>query len=353
MTDQRFIQATSQRMDNKEHMIKHALIFFTTLFMTFSSIAITAESHMLVSTTEQTLKQTYVKFKSLNTGKNADYIPELAKVNPHYFGIVIITVDGKMISIGDVDVPFAIESISKPFVYALALQDNGEAYITNKIGLNATGHRFNSVLAIEEKADHLQNPLVNAGAIQITSTIKGNTSAEKWQRVLTFIQQLSDGQPFLGKAVYQSEMATNQHNRAIAELLASYNMMYSDPLDAVDRYTKACSVMVTAKQLALMGATLANAGIHPLTHQHVIAPPYVRDTLAEMVVNGLYENSGAWWWKVGVPAKSGVGGGMLAVIPHKMAIAVFSPPLDEAGNSVRAQAVMEELSQRWKLHMLQ
>lgn len=319
--------------------------------LAYSSTTISAESSHLLPT-EKTLKQTYEKYKSLNTGKNADYIPELAKVNSQYFGIAIVTVDGKELSMGDADVPFAIESISKPFMYALALQDNGESYLTNKIGLNATGHRFNSAFAIEEKTDHLQNPLVNAGAIQIASTIKGKTSAEKWQRMLTFLQQLGDGKAYLGNAVYQSEMATNQHNRAIAELLISYGMMSGNPDESVDRYTKDCSVMVTAKQLALMGATLANGGINPITHQRVISSHYVRDTLSQMVVNGLYENSGAWWWKVGLPAKSGVGGGMLAVIPHKMAIAVFSPPLDDAGNSVRGQAAIEELSRQWHLHML-
>ncbi len=331
---------------------KKIMMFLFLVTFTFSSLYTQAGELKFLSSPDQTLKDVYEKYKSLKSGKNADYIPELAKVNPDYFGIAIVTVDGKVFSIGDINVPFAIESISKPFAYALALQDNGEQFITDKIGLNATGHRFNSVLSIEEKPDHLQNPLVNAGAIQVTSTIKGSGSAAKWERVLHLMQDLSDGKPYLGKAVYQSEMATNQHNRAIAELLESYGMMYGDPMDAVDRYTKACSVMVTAKQLALMGATLANGGINPQTHQRVIPARFVQDTLSEMVVNGLYENSGEWWWKVGIPAKSGVGGGILAVVPNKMAIVVFSPPLDEAGNSVRAQAVISELSARWKLHLL-
>jgi len=334
-------------------MLNNRIItFILVISIVCCSFVVFASERNTITTADQILKELYQKYITLKTGKNADYIPELAKVNPNYFGIAIVTVDGKIYSIGDVNVPFAIESISKPFVYALALQDNGEQFITDKIGLNATGHRFNSVPAIEEKPDHLQNPLVNAGAIQITSTIKGKTSADKWQRVLNLMQQLSDGKPFLGDAVYQSEMTTNQHNRAIAELLESYKMMHGNPLDAVDRYTKACSVMVTAKQLALMGATFANGGINPLTHQSIISRGYVRDALSIMVVNGLYENSGAWWWKVGLPAKSGVGGGIVAIIPAKMAIVVFSPPLDEAGNSVRGQAVIEEISHQWKLHLL-
>lgn len=301
---------------------------------------------------EQTLEQVYKQFKSLKTGKNADYIPELAKVNPNYFAIAIATTDGKVISIGDADVPFAIESISKPFVYALALQDNGNELLMKNINLNATGHSFNSVMAIEEPANHLQNPLVNAGAIQMTNYIKGSSSGDKWQRTLNYFQNLSDGKPYLGEAVYNSEMATNEHNQGIAYLLKSYNTLPGNPQDAVDRYTKACSIMITAKQLALMGATFANGGVNPLSHKAIISPNFVRDALSEMVVNGLYENSGTWWSQVGIPAKSGVGGGIIAIIPHKMAIVVFSPPLDSAGNSVRGQAVIQELSRMWKLHLL-
>lgn len=298
------------------------------------------------------LKTIYQETLPLTSGKNADYIPDLAKVNSEYFGIAIVTTDGKFYSIGDADVPFAIESISKPFVYALALQDEGEDSVTRKVGLNATGHSFNSVLAIEESPGHLQNPLVNAGAIQVASLIHGNSSTDKWNRVFNFMQSLSDGKLTLGKHVYGSESATNLHNRAIAELLASYNLMYDNPTDAVDRYTKACSILVSAKQLALMGATLANRGIHPLTKKALLPPRIVQDTLSQMVTNGLYEHSGAWWWYVGLPSKSGVGGGLLAIVPGKMAIVVFSPRLDETGNSVRGQAAVKALAKRWNLHVL-
>ncbi|VVC77171.1 Glutaminase 1 [Aquicella siphonis] len=330
---------------------KHNVLFFALLIVLISTNGF-ANWISNPRDIKQALNDVYREYKDKKGGKNADYIPELAKVDPTLFGIAIVTVNGDIQSIGDADVPFAIESISKPFIYALALHDNGEKIVTEKVGLNATGHSFNSVMAIEEKQDHLQNPLVNAGAIQITSLIKGKTSHEKWQRALDFIKKLSDGNPYLGKSVYQSEMATNQHNRGIAELLDSYGMMASDPLDAVDRYTKACSIMITARQLALMGATLANQGVNPQTHQRVISSKEVQDVLSEMVINGLYENSGIWFWTVGIPAKSGVGGGILAVVPGKMAIAVFSPPLDKAGNSVRAQQVIKEISQRWNLHLL-
>lgn len=329
-------------------MRTYKIIFFIIFYLyTIQSHSAQNESANAI----HVLKRVYHQYKSLQNGKNADYIPELAKVNPRYFGIAIVTVDGQITTMGDADIPFAIESISKPFVYALALQENGEKLLTDKIGLNATGHGFNSIIAIEEKSDHLQNPLVNAGAIQVTGFIKGKNSAEKWQKVLAFFKTLSDGKPYLGEPIYRSEVESNQRNRGIVELLNAYGLMSTDPQDALDRYTKACSIMVTAKQLALMGATLANKGVHPLSHQSLIAPLYVRDVLSQMTINGLYENSGTWWWTVGLPAKSGVGGGILAIVPGKMAIAVFSPPLDAAGNSVRAQAVIRDLAQQWKLHI--
>ena len=335
-------------MMNKNPIIGF-IIGFLLIIATNASEAITTPS---ANDIKQTIHDLYQKYKHVTDGKNADYIPELATINPAFFGIAIATVDGKIYAIGDAGVPFAIESISKPFVYGLALQDLGETIVTQKVGLNATGRHFNSLIAIEDSTDHRQNPLVNAGAIQVTSLIQGKNSNDKWQRVLSFIQQLSDGKPYLGQRVYESEAATNQHNRTIAELLNSYQMIQGDPLDAVDRYTKACSIMVTTRQLALMGATLANGGTNPLTHKKLLSPAIVRDILSEMVTNGLYENSGTWFWQVGIPAKSGVGGGILAVIPHQMAIAVFSPPLDEAGNSVRAQKVIRDLSHRWSLHLL-
>lgn len=333
-------------------MNSKSIIFFITFILCILSAELTWAINISSDNIKKTLSEVYQLYKNEKGGKNADYIPELAKVNPSYFGITVVTVNGDVESIGDSDIPFAIESISKPFVYALALIDNGEKILSEKVGLNATGHRFNSIESIEEKPDHLQNPLVNAGAIQVTSFIHGKNKSDQWQRVLDFMRKLSDGKPYLGKTVYQSEMATNTRNRAIATLLDSYGMMAGDPLDAVDRYTKACSVMVTTKQLALMGATLANHGVHPLTHQQIIPSKYVRDVLSQMLVSGLYETSGAWVWSVGIPAKSGVGGGIVAIIPNKMAIVVFSPPLDEAGNSVKAQQVIKTLAERWNLHLL-
>lgn len=209
------------------------------------------------------IKSIYLEYKNQSEGTLANYIPELARVNPDLFAIVIAKVNGEVIGIGDVDVPFAIESISKPFVYGLALLDQGREKIFQKIGLNATGEEFNSLSAIEHKPNHLQNPYVNAGAIQTTSFIKGKNSQEKFARVLEFFSQLSAANVNYNKTIYQSESSSNTRNRAIEKLMNKYRLLNDDPEDALDRYTKTCSIMLTAKQLAMMGATLANDGKKP------------------------------------------------------------------------------------------
>lgn len=300
---------------------------------------------------QRDLHEVYKKYKNFHEGSNASYIPILEKIDPSLFGIAIVTVDGKLFLVGDAEKLFAIESISKPFVYALALQDNG-GQLNALVGLNATGDKFNSVMALEQKAEHVQNPFVNAGAIQVTDYIKGKNNAEKWQKVLNFISALTNEKINLGAEYYRSESLTNQHNLGIAYLLASYGLIKGDPAGALDRYTKACSVVMSARQLALMGSVLANGGINPLTHERLIASGDVKNVLSQMIINGMYENSGTWLTEVGIPSKSGVGGGILAIVPNRMAIVVYSPPLDAAGNSVKGQLVIKELSNRWNLHLL-
>lgn len=307
---------------------------------------------LLPQTAKQDLKTIYEEVRPNQAGKNADYIPALAEVDRNDFAIAVMDVDGHEIAIGDVNVAFPLESVVKPFAYALALMDYGLAYITAKVGVNATGRPFNSLRAIEDSPNHLQNPLVNAGAIQIASLIKGENSKIKWERMLSLLQSMSDGRLYLGEKVFASEMATNKRNRAIAQLLDAYGLMYGDSDDAVMRYTKACSVMATVHQLVVMGATLANDGVHPVSHARILSADAVRAVMSQMIINGLYENSGAWFMAVGIPAKSGVSGVILAVVPHHMAIVVYSPPIDSAGNSVRAQEVIKLLSQKWKLHLL-
>ena len=294
-----------------------------------------------VAPTEQAyaaiLKDAYVNFKDDTSGKNADYIPALAQVDPKLYGIAIVTTDGRVYKIGDVDHAFSIQSISKVFTLALAMQELGAEEVFKKIGSEPTGRAFNSIPAVVEMPTHAGNPYVNAGAIATASLISGATADEKWNKLLAFYGKAAGAKLSLLEDVYKSEAATNTGNKAISMLLAKYERIYADPFESVDVYTKACSVGVTANQLAVMGATLANNGKNPVTGEQVISPDNVPHILSVMMMAGLYDGSGGWAWHVGIPAKSGVGGGIVAVVPGKGAMAVFAPPLDEAGNSVKAQ----------------
>src|SRR5581483_8398440 len=293
-----------------------------------------APSHEQV---QAVVDQAYEKFKSDTGGKNADYIPALAQVDSKLFGVVAISTDGQIVSDGDIDHPFSIQSISKVFSLALAMNELGPDEVFAKIGSEPTGRPFNSVEAVVDMPSHTGNPFVNAGAIATVSLISAPNAEAKWEKILDFYSKAAGEKLSLLEDVYKSEAATNTGNRALAALLLKYEHIYADPLESVDVYTKQCSVGVTAKQLAVMGATLANDGINPITHERVMKKENVPEILATMTMAGLYDGSGGWAWHVGLPAKSGVGGGFIAIVPGKGAIAVFAPPLDEAGNSVKAQ----------------
>jgi len=291
------------------------------------------------------IDEAYDKFKNESSGKNADYIPALAKVDSGLFGIALVTTDNQSYLKGDVTHSFSIQSISKVFTLALAMNELGADTVFDKIGSEATGRAFNSVVAVADMPSHTANPLVNAGAIATVSLIAG-TASEKWTKILDFYEKAAGDKLSVMDEVYKSEAATNQGNRALGALLLKYDRIYADPLESVDVYTKQCSVGVNAKQLAIMGATLANDGVSPVTGQRVIAKENVPEILAAMSTAGLYDSSGGWAWHVGLPAKSGVCGGIIAVVPGKGAIAVFAPPLDEAGNSVKAQKVIAYVAQK-------
>jgi len=295
---------------------------------------------------EKVIREAYEKFKSDTNGKNADYIPYLAQVNPKFFGIAIVTTDDQVFTIGDVKYSFSIQSISKVFTQALAMNELGADTVFQKIGSEPTGRPFNSPEAVVDMPSHTGNPYVNAGAIATTSLIPGANEDEKWNKILDFYSKAAGERLMLIDEVYKSEAATNTGNKALSYLLAKYDRIYADPLESVDIYTKQCSVGVNAVQLARMGATLANNGVNPATGEQVIKPENVPHILSTMAMAGLYDGSGAWAWKVGLPAKSGVGGGIVAIAPGKGAIAVFAPPLDEAGNSVKAQEVIDFVSQK-------
>jgi len=295
---------------------------------------------------EATVREAYEKFKSDTGGKNADYIPYLAKVDSKLFGIAIVTVDNQILTMGDIDYSFSIQSISKVFSQALAMEELGPDKVFEKVGSEPTGRAFNSVFAVADMPTHTGNPYVNAGAISTVSLISAKTADEKWNKILDFYSRVAGEKLKLIDEVYKSEAATNTGNKALSMLLAKYDRIYADPFESVDVYTKQCSVGVNVAQLARMGATLANNGKNPATGEQVIKPENIPHILSTMIMAGLYDGSGGWAWHVGLPAKSGVGGGIVAVVPGKGAIAVFAPPLDEAGNSVKAQKVIQYVANR-------
>jgi glutaminase len=286
----------------------------------------------------------HAKHKNNRRGKNAGYIPALAEVDPQRFGVCVVTVDGQTFSAGDATTEFALESISKVFTAALAIEQVGPRQFHRKVGADPTGEAFNSVLALELHNDKPNSPMVNAGAMTTTSLVKASDAEDRKRQILQ-IQSDFAGRPIaISEQIAESELATNFHNRAIAWLLLCGGYMYCDPMEACDVYTLQCSTMVTTVDLAIMGATLANGGVNPATAKRVIAHANVPHLLALMTMEGLYTASGDWAYTVGLPAKSGVGGGLVAVSPGKLAIAAYSPRLDNAGNSVRAQAAITQIA---------
>jgi glutaminase len=294
------------------------------------------------------LKTAQAKYKDIKEGKNADYIPALAKVDSKIYGIALVTPDGKVYTEGDVKSEVSIQSISKVFTMAKVMEEQGADAIEKRIGVDATGMRFNSIVSVEFAQQALGgpeiNPLVNPGAITATSMVQGKTRDEVWKKILDFHSAFAGRPLTVNKEVFDSEAATNQRNQAIGALMYAYEFIKSNPAQAVDVYTEQCSISVNAKDLATMAATLANAGKNPVTGKQVMKAENVPKVLAVMATAGLYDDSGKWLYRTALPAKSGVGGGIIAVSPGKFGIAVVSPPLDEAGNSVRAQKAIADIS---------
>jgi glutaminase len=292
----------------------------------------------------------HAKFRTLKEGKNADYIPALAKVDPNLFGIAVVTADGKVYTAGDVKTEVSIQSISKVFTMAQVIQEQGLEAIEKQIGVDATGARFNSIIAVEAVRTVVgsgapeMNPLVNPGAISATSMVRGAGADEVWKKIIGFHNAAAGRELTVLQDVYKSESDTNQRNQAIGALMLAYGYIKNNWQQAVDLYTRQCSIGVNARDLAVMAATLAFGGKNPVTGTQVMDPAKVPGVLAVMSTAGLYDDSGKWLYHTGLPAKSGVGGGIIAVSPGKFGIAVVSPPLDDAGNSVRAQRAIAEIS---------
>jgi glutaminase len=293
----------------------------------------------------------YERYRDLSDGVVAGYIPALAKASARLFGVCLVGVRGGMFAVGDADHPFSIQSISKVFSFALVCESIGYRQARDRLGVNSTGLPFNSVMAIELNPDRTINPMVNAGAIATTSLIPGESAGEKFMFIANGLSRFAGRQLFVDEDVYESEAATNFRNRGIAHLLDSYGRMYCDPDVATDTYTRQCSVAVTVKDLAVMAATLADGGVNPITDERVISADNCKRVLAVLATAGLYERSGDWLFEVGLPGKSGVSGGLVTISPGKGGLAVFSPPLDEAGNSVRGQRVTRYLSERLGLNL--
>jgi glutaminase len=291
----------------------------------------------------------YAKYRNLQEGKNADYIPALAKVDPKVFGIAVVTADGKMYTAGDLTTEVSIQSISKVFTMALVIKEQGADQIFNTIGADATGMRFNSIVSIEWSQKLLGGPemnaLVNPGAIATTAMVSGQSYNEVWGKIAGFYNDFAGRPMKVLEDVYKSEAETNQRNQAIGALMYAYGYIKTPNWQqAVDIYTKQCAVGVNAKDLAIMAATLAFGGTNPVTKKQLMKSADVPPVLAVMATAGLYDDSGKWLWRTGLPAKSGVGGGIIAVSPGKFGIAVVSPPLDDAGNSVKAQKAIADIS---------
>jgi glutaminase len=302
---------------------------------------------MTAANIDAALDEAYEKFKAVKEGKNADYIQELAAVDPTIFGVALVTTDGRMHTKGDVDSRVSIQSVSKVFTMARILEELGPAAVADKIGVDATGMRFNSILAVEIQKGKEINPLVNPGALAATSLVTGADPGAKWERILDTHCAFAGEQLEVNWPVYKSEMADNLRNQAISYLLLSYGRMYFDPVQTTELYTRQCAINVNTKNLAVMAATLANGGVNPVTKKKVVSPETAMYTLAVMATAGLYDNSGIWLFNTGLPGKSGVGGGLLAVCPGEFGIAVVSPPLDAAGNSVKGQKVIRYVVEKF------
>ena len=321
------------------------LIAMTVCFVfTVTTAIATDDASLSEKKISAALDEAYSKYKDLQEGANADYIPALAKVDPNIYGIVLVTVDGKVYTKGDVTSEVSIQSISKVFTMARVIEESGAQAIADNMGVDATGQVFNSIVAIEQYQGKEMNAMVNPGAITATSMIKGDSAEAVWGTIINTYNDFAGRKLTVLEDVYESEAATNQRNQALAMLMYAYGRIENDPLQATDIYTRQCSVGVNAKDLATMAATLANGGKNPVTGKSVVSSENVPEILAVMATAGLYDDSGQWLYRTGLPAKSGVGGGILAVSPGKFGIAVISPPLDAAGNSVRAQKAIADIS---------
>ena len=293
---------------------------------------------------QRVVDEAHAMFKDVKEGANANYIPILDTVPSDLFGVVIATRDGKVFTAGDVDYRFSIQSVSKPFTAALIMAQQGPEAVREKIGVEPTGLPFNSKIAIEIYESRSGNPLVNAGAIAAVSLVDADSEEQRWNLVHDNIEGFAGEELPVLEEVYKSEYETAWSNRAIANLLYNYERLYADPEESLRVYTRQCSIGVNARDLAIMGATLANGGVNPVTKRRMLPEEHVPELLAIMATAGFYDESGEWMFNAGLPSKTGVGGGVVSVVPGEFAIAAFSPRLNEAGNSIRSMRAIRHIA---------
>ena len=296
--------------------------------------------------------EAHERFATVGQGQVSQVYPALARVDPALFGICVVDATGGIVSVGQAGHEFTIMSVSKPFVFALVCDLIGATGARERLGVNATGYAFNSAIGIERSPDGRSNPMVNAGAIATTSLAPGNNIDERWRFLHEGLSRFAGRTLAVNEEVFRSASETNFRNRSLAWMLQGFGRLYCDPVEAVDLYTRQCSLDVSAKDLAVMGATLAHGGFNPVTREQVVKPEVCHYALAVMLTAGLYETSGDWLYEIGLPGKSGIGGGIVTVSPGKGGLGTFAPPLDEAGNSVKGQLVTQFLSQRLGLDLL-
>lgn len=296
------------------------------------------------------LENLHGQLAGLTAGQVASYIPELTKANPDWFGICLVTLDGVAYSVGDSGQLFTIQSISKPFVYATALADRGQEFVSSRVGVEPSGDAFNSI-SLNPQTGAPLNPMINAGAIATASLVAGDTPDAQWERIAASLGGFMGREISVDEQVYRSESETGFRNRAIAWMLKNFGIIDGEPMASLENYFRQCSILVNCRDLAFMAATLANGGVHPLTRQRALPAEHVERVLSVMATCGMYDFAGSWLYEVGMPAKSGVGGGIIAVLPGRFGIGIFSPPLDEKGNSVRGIEACKRFSQDFHLHV--
>jgi glutaminase len=300
----------------------------------------------------ETLQELHAQFKNDREGTVANYIPELAKANPDAFGISVMSVDGQVVEVGDYQQLFSLQSISKPFMFGMALEDHGREHVLNKVNVEPTGEAFNSIV-LDEQTNRPFNPLVNAGAIATADLIEGQDFPDRIARMLAMFARYFGRTVYIDNSIFMSERVTGHRNRAIGHLMLNFGMIQDRVEETLELYFQQCSLLVNCHDLAVLGATLANGGVNPVTGERAIKAEYVKDVLSIMLSCGMYDYAGEWAYRVGLPAKSGVGGGIVVVVPGQVGIGIYSPPLDAKGNSVRGVRVCRALSERFGLHVFE